>query len=64
MHPFQHVIAADNLTEFRSSEASGRALAEAGVTVADVDIAGIYDSFSITLLVFIEETKLNKAMRL
>ncbi len=55
VHPFQHVIAAQSLTEFRSAEASQRALTEAGVQLSDVDIAGIYDSFSVTLLVFIEE---------
>ena len=55
VHPFQHVIAAKSLTSFRSGESSGAALAEAGVVIEDVDIAGIYDSFSVTLMVFIEE---------
>ncbi len=55
VHPFQHVIAASSLTEFRSGQASGTALAQAGVSIDYVDIVGIYDSFSITLLVFLEE---------
>ena len=55
IHPFQHVIAAPSLTEFRSRESGDRALMEAGVSIDDVQIAGIYDSFSITLLVFLEE---------
>ena len=54
-HPFQHVIAADSLVSFGSAKASARALGEAGVGIDEVEIAGIYDSFSITLLVFIEE---------
>ena len=55
VHPFQHVIAAKSLTEFRSAQARDAALREAGVGIEDVQIAGIYDSFSITLLVFLEE---------
>ena len=55
IHPFQHVIAAPTLTDFRSRESGDRALAEAGVGIEDVQIAGIYDSFSVTLLVFLEE---------
>jgi len=55
IHPFQHVIAAPSLTEFRSRESGDCALNEAGVSIDDVQIAGIYDSFSITLLVFLEE---------
>ena len=55
VHPFQHVIAAESLTEFRSADAGDAALREAGVGIDDVQIAGIYDSFSITLLVFLEE---------
>lgn len=55
VHPFQHVIAAESLTDFRSAEAGDVALREAGVGIDEVQIAGIYDSFSITLLVFLEE---------
>ena len=55
VHPFQHVIAAESLTHFRSAQAGDVALREAGVGIDDVQIAGIYDSFSITLLVFLEE---------
>ena len=43
------------MTEFRSRESGDCALNEAGVSIDDVQIAGIYDSFSITLLVFLEE---------
>ena len=55
VHPFQHVVAAPSLTGFKSADAAHRALAEAGVSMTDIQIAGVYDSFSITLLVFLEE---------
>ncbi len=54
-HPFQHVIAADSLVSFGSARASERALGEAGIGIDEIEIAGIYDSFSITLLIFLEE---------
>ena len=55
VHPFQHVIAAPSLAEFKSAEAANRALREADLSIDDIQIAGVYDSFSVTLLVFLEE---------
>ncbi|HAA91807.1 MAG TPA: thiolase [Rhodospirillaceae bacterium] len=54
-HPYQHVIAATRLAEFDSSRSLDAALKEAGVERPDIEIAGIYDSYSITLLAFLEE---------
>jgi acetyl-CoA C-acetyltransferase len=54
-HPYQHVLAAPNLTDYNSSKALDAALKEAGTDRAAIEIAGIYDSYTITLLAFIEE---------
>jgi acetyl-CoA acetyltransferase len=54
-HPYQHVIAAPSLTDFGAGRALSAALSEADVDRASIDIAGIYDSFTITLLAFIED---------
>lgn len=54
-HPYQHVLAAPNLADYSSSKALDMALREACVTREQIEIAGIYDSFSITLLAFIED---------
>ena len=40
--------------------ASARALAEAGVGVADIGYAAIYDSFTITLAILLEEIGLSR----
>lgn len=54
-HTHQHVSAAPSLTQFGASASSREALARAGVTLADVDCAAIYDSFTITLMILLEE---------
>lgn len=54
-HTHQHVSAAPSLTQFGASASSREALARAGVTLADVDCAAIYDSFTITLTILLEE---------
>lgn len=54
-HTHQHVTAAPPLSEFGGAIASGRAMQEAGVTVGDFDYAAIYDSFTITLAMLLEE---------
>jgi acetyl-CoA acetyltransferase len=54
-HPYQHVLAAPSLTDYESSKALEVALAEAGVTRNDLEVAGIYDSYTFTLLAFIED---------
>lgn len=53
-HTHEHLVAAPSLTEFGCRQSSRRAFAQAGVTPADVDVALIYDSFTITLLVELE----------
>jgi acetyl-CoA acetyltransferase len=53
-HTHEHLSQAPSLTEFGCREASARAMGEAGVRPADMDVAEIYDSFTITLLVELE----------
>lgn len=54
-HTHQHVSAAPSLTAFGAKEASTRALEQAGVHLDDVGYAAIYDSFTITLTILLEE---------
>ena len=53
-HTHEHIMAAPSLLEFGCRQSSQQAFAQAGVTAADIDIAQIYDSFTITLLVELE----------
>lgn len=53
-HSHEHIVAAPSLVEFGCKQSSELAFAQAGVTVTDVDVAEIYDSFTITLLVMLE----------
>ena len=54
-HRHQHVSAATDWTAFGAAEAAGRAFAEAGLRREDVEILGIYDSFTVTLAMLLEE---------
>ena len=54
-HTHQHVTAAPSLTEFGAAESGATALAAAGVELADIEYAAIYDSFTITLAILLEE---------
>lgn len=54
-HTHQHVTAASDLTAFGTAAALFRAKQQAGVDVKDVKYAAIYDSFTITLALLIEE---------
>ena len=54
-HKHQHVSAAKSLSMVGAAEAARRALDEAGIALADIAVAGIYDPFTITLMVFLEE---------
>jgi acetyl-CoA acetyltransferase len=53
-HTHEHIICAPSLTEFGCKESSRLAFERAGVTPRDIDVAAIYDSFTITLLVELE----------
>jgi acetyl-CoA acetyltransferase len=53
-HTHEHIVAAPSLTEFGCRHAAARAFGQAGLTPADIDVAEIYDSFTITLLVELE----------
>ena len=53
-HTHEHIVAAPSLTAFGCRDSAARAFAQAGLTPGDVDVAAIYDSFTITLLVELE----------
>jgi acetyl-CoA C-acetyltransferase len=53
-HRHQHVCEADPAA-FGARDAADRALRQADRTLVDVDVAGIYDSFTITLALLLEE---------
>jgi acetyl-CoA acetyltransferase len=53
-HTHEHIVAAPSLTDFGCKDSSRRAFAQAGLGPADIDVALIYDSFTITLLVELE----------
>ncbi|MEX0961025.1 MAG: thiolase family protein [Burkholderiales bacterium] len=54
-HTHQHVSAAPSLTAFGAQESSRQALEQAGVRLDDIGYAAIYDSFTITLTILLEE---------
>ncbi|MGB3071585.1 MAG: thiolase family protein [Ottowia sp.] len=54
-HTHQHVTAAADLTEFGARFSLARASAASGVAVSDIRYAAIYDSFTITLAILLEE---------
>lgn len=53
-HRHQHVSEAD-LSDLGARRAATQAMAAAGVGLEDVDVAGIYDSFTVTLALLLEE---------
>lgn len=53
-HTHEHIVAAPSLVEFGCKRSSATAFAQAGLTVDDIDVALIYDSFTITLLIELE----------
>ncbi len=53
-HTHEHIVAAPSLTDFGCKQSSARAFEQAGVGPGDIDVAEIYDSFTITLLVELE----------
>ncbi|MGD8789984.1 MAG: thiolase family protein [Burkholderiales bacterium] len=54
-HTHQHISAAPSLTEFGAMLSSRDAMKGAGVRLSDIDYAAIYDSFTITLAILLEE---------
>lgn len=54
-HTHQHVSAAPSLVQFGAGPCAGRALAQAGIGVDALDYLGIYDSFTVTLAILLEE---------
>ena len=50
----QHISEAD-FRDFGARESSQQALGEAGIGLADIDVLGIYDSFTVTLAILLEE---------
>ncbi len=54
-HTHQHVSAAPSLTSFGAADSSRAALKAAGVSLPDIDYAAIYDSFTITVTILLEE---------
>lgn len=54
-HTHQHVTAAPSLTEFGAKASVERARSAAGVSLDNVRYAAIYDSFTITLTILLEE---------
>jgi acetyl-CoA acetyltransferase len=54
-HTHQHVTAAPALSEFGAEIAIARAEADSGLAIADVRYAAIYDSFTITLAMLLED---------
>ena len=53
-HTHEHIVAAPSLTNFGCKASSRAAFERAGVTASDIDVAEIYDSFTITLAVELE----------
>jgi acetyl-CoA acetyltransferase len=54
-HTAQHVSATPSLTKFGAGSCARRVLDDAGRSLADVELAAVYDSFTITLAILLEE---------
>ncbi len=54
-HTHQHISAAPALSEFGAEIAIARAKANSGLAIADVRYAAVYDSFTITLAMLLED---------
>jgi acetyl-CoA acetyltransferase len=54
-HNAQHISAMSDLTDLGAGACTARALQAAGRKLAEVEYAGIYDSFTITLTMLLEE---------
>jgi acetyl-CoA C-acetyltransferase len=54
-HRHQHVSMATDLSDFGAARAARQALRQAACDIESIDMIGIYDSFTITLLILLEE---------
>ncbi|QET01871.1 thiolase family protein [Cupriavidus pauculus] len=54
-HRHQHLSAIESVMDSGAADAAARAFADAGCAVADIDLLAIYDSFTITLVMLLEE---------
>lgn len=54
-HLHQHLSAMKSVMDCGARQASALALSEAGLQLDEIDYAGIYDSFTITLMMLLEE---------
>ena len=55
-HRHQHVSMATEWENFGAADAADRAFAEAGIAREAIEVLGIYDSFTVTLAMLLEET--------
>jgi acetyl-CoA acetyltransferase len=53
-HTHQHISAAPAAPAIGATQSSRAALAEAGCSIADIGLLGIYDSFTVTLALLLE----------
>ena len=53
-HSHKYVSQAESLTSFGIETAAGAAYSEAGIGAGDIDVAGVYDGFTITVLLNLE----------
>lgn len=53
-HTHEHIVNAPSLVDFGCKASSARAFERAGISAKDIDVAEIYDSFTITLAVELE----------
>jgi len=53
-HTHEHIVAAPSLVEFGCRQSADRAFGRAQVDRGDIDVALVYDSFTITLLIQLE----------
>jgi len=60
IHMSQHVTAASNLTHFGADRCSAQALTDAHRSLAEIEYAAVYDSFTVTLALLLEEIGLAK----
>lgn len=54
-HPHEHVVETERLGRSVTADVAGRAMTQAGVRPADLDLAMVYDSFTITAAIQLED---------